>query len=68
METSSPDRTDSGDVDSLNMITFPQLNTFLHLAEDGKDKFDESLAQGLPLFHENHPMGGFQIPVVPSST
>ena len=37
----------------------PQMNTFLHLTEDGKDKFDEALAQGLPLFHENHPMEGF---------
>ena len=68
MEISDPERTDFGDAGSLNMITFPQMNTFLHLTEDGKDKFDEALAQGLPLFHENHPMEGFQIPVAPSST
>ena len=52
MELSDPDRADFGDADSLNMITFPQLNTLLRLAEGDKDKFNQALAEGIGLYRE----------------
>ena len=52
MELSDPEQAGIGDPDFLNMITFPQLNTFLRLVEGDKDKFNEAFAQGLTLFRE----------------
>ena len=52
MELSDPDRADFGDADSLNMITFPQLNTLLRLVEGDKDKFNQALAEGIGLFRQ----------------
>lgn len=52
MELSDPDRVDFGSAETLNMLTFPQMNTFLRLVEGDKDKFNQALAEGLVLFHE----------------
>src|SRR5699024_2751552 len=52
MQLSDPDRADFGDTDSLNMITSPQLNTLLRLAEGDKDKFNQARAEGIGLYRQ----------------
>ena len=50
MELSTPERSAFGSPDVLDMVVFPELNTFLGLVERDTDKFNQALAQGLELF------------------
>jgi hypothetical protein len=52
MELTDPSHPESfGDAQTLNKLTFPPLDTFRHLVKRDSDKFNESLALGLELFH-----------------
>ncbi len=54
MELSDPVHAEIGDAETLNKMTFPPLNTLIHLARRQSDKFNEALAEGLVLFRSFH--------------
>ncbi|WP_150251771.1 immunity 49 family protein [Nocardiopsis deserti] len=50
MELSDPANAEIGTTEVLNKLTFPPLNTLMHLVRRNSDKFNEALAEGLELF------------------